>query len=91
MKSVLSSGRCSASVWGAITSRGLGLLVRIDGSFTAAYYTNLIQYTLVPYVLDGPFPDGLYLFQQKRSPVHMAHSHHRARKLGRTNLTVATK
>ncbi|KAH6946194.1 hypothetical protein HPB50_012082 [Hyalomma asiaticum] len=73
MKSVLSSGRCSVSVWGAISRRGLGPLVRIDGSFTAAYYTSLIQYTLVPYVLDGPFPDGLNLFQQDRSPVHMAH------------------
>ncbi|KAH6937087.1 hypothetical protein HPB50_025523 [Hyalomma asiaticum] len=73
MKSVLSSGRCSVSVWGAISRRGLGPLVRIDGSFTAAYYTSLIQYTLVPCVLDGPFPDGLYLFQQDRSPVHMAH------------------
>lgn len=27
---------------------------------------------MLPYVLDGPFPDGCFLFQQGKSPVHMA-------------------
>ncbi|KAH7961853.1 hypothetical protein HPB52_012754 [Rhipicephalus sanguineus] len=28
--------------------------------------------TMLPYVLDWPFPDGCFIFQQDKSPVHMA-------------------
>uniref|UniRef100_A0A131YUX3 Transposable element tc1 transposase n=1 Tax=Rhipicephalus appendiculatus TaxID=34631 RepID=A0A131YUX3_RHIAP len=27
---------------------------------------------MIPYALDGPFPDGCFIFQQGKSPVHMA-------------------
>lgn len=33
---------------------------------------ELIASHLVPYALDGPFPDGCFLFQHDRSPVHMS-------------------
>lgn len=70
--SVLSSGRCSVSVWGAISKDGLGPLVRIEGSFTGSKYCELLVKHLIPYVLDGPFRDGCYMFQHDRSPVHKA-------------------
>lgn len=70
--SVLSSGRCSVSVWGAISRDGLGPLVRIEGSFTGARYCEILTEHLIPYVLDGPFQDGCYLLQHDRSPVHKA-------------------
>ncbi|KAH6924139.1 hypothetical protein HPB50_012772 [Hyalomma asiaticum] len=69
---VESSGRCSVSVWGALSKEGLGPLVRLRGKFNAAAYCDLIESVVVPYALNGPFPDGLYLFQQDSSPIHMA-------------------
>ncbi|KAH7934295.1 hypothetical protein HPB49_024581 [Dermacentor silvarum] len=39
---------------------------------TAAAYTDVIETVLLPYVLDGPFPDGLYHFQQDGASVHTA-------------------
>lgn len=59
-------------MWGSISKDGLGPLVRIDGKFTAPYYSSLLQDTMLPYALDGPFPDGCFIFQQDKSPVHMA-------------------
>lgn len=69
---MLSSGRCSVSVWGAISKDGLGPLVRIEGTFNASSYCDIVKETLVPYALDGPFPDGFYWLQHDRSPVHTA-------------------
>ncbi|KAH6939608.1 hypothetical protein HPB50_019948 [Hyalomma asiaticum] len=72
MQNVLSSGRCSVSVWGAISKDGLGPLVRIEGTFNASSYCDIVKETLVPYALDGPFPDGFYWLQHDHSPVHTA-------------------
>ncbi|KAH7949841.1 hypothetical protein HPB49_016017 [Dermacentor silvarum] len=72
MKSVLSSGRCSVSVWGAISRRGLGPLVRIDGSFTAAY-TRADPVYLGALRIGWAFPGRAVPVQPDRSPVHMAH------------------
>lgn len=71
---VASSGRCSVSVWGAVSKDGLGPLVRLEGTFNAEAYCDVIASIMVPYALDGPFPDGFYYFQQDRSPIHMAKS-----------------
>lgn len=60
------------SVWGAISKDGLGSLVRVDGSFTASQYCDILTRTFLPYVLDGPFKDGCYILQHDRSPVHTA-------------------
>lgn len=67
IQSVLSSGRCSVSVWGAMSADGLGPLVRISGPFNASQYCNIISTSLLPYVLDGCF-----ILQQDRSPVFTA-------------------
>lgn len=68
-QSVPTSGRCAVAVWGAISKEGVGPLVRFSGHFKADVYCDIIKTTLVPYVLDDPFPDGCYLLQQDRSPV----------------------
>ncbi|KAH7932509.1 hypothetical protein HPB52_024293 [Rhipicephalus sanguineus] len=68
--SIFSSGRCSVSVWGAMTKEGLGPLVRIRGPFTTAAYCDVLQHVFLPYVLDGPFEDGIYFLQHDRSPIH---------------------
>lgn len=72
------SGRCAPAggqqspCGGAISFQGLGPLHRVTGRMTAAAYADIIQTVFVPYVLDGPFPDGLYHFQQDGAPVHTA-------------------
>ncbi|KAH7944208.1 hypothetical protein HPB52_017190 [Rhipicephalus sanguineus] len=71
---VASSGRCSVNVWGSISKDGLGPLVRLDGLFRAAAYTDLLDTILIPYALNGPFKDGLFFFQHDRSPVDTAAS-----------------
>ncbi|KAH7955282.1 hypothetical protein HPB52_000086 [Rhipicephalus sanguineus] len=71
-QNVLSSGRCSVSVWGAISKDGLGPLVRIEETFNASPYCDIVNKTLVPYALDGPFPDDFYWLQYDRSPAHTA-------------------
>lgn len=72
IKTVASSGRCSVSVWGFMTRHGLGPLVRIEGTLTSGKYLEILQHVLLPYLLDGDFPDGLFVFQQDRSPIHTA-------------------
>ncbi|KAH9380669.1 hypothetical protein HPB48_021101 [Haemaphysalis longicornis] len=49
---------------------GLGTLHRIEGSLTAEEYSEILEYVMIPYALDGPLPDGDYLFQQDLAPVH---------------------
>ncbi|KAH9374715.1 hypothetical protein HPB48_016883 [Haemaphysalis longicornis] len=54
---------------------GLGALHRIEGSLSAEKYSEILEYVMMTYALDGPFPDGDYLFQQDLAPrVHTAKS-----------------
>lgn len=71
---VLQSGRQSVSVWGCLSSHGLGPLVRVEGKFNAEQYKSILLTHMIPYALEGPFPDGCFIFQQDRSPVHTARS-----------------
>ncbi|EEC05391.1 transposable element tc1 transposase, putative, partial [Ixodes scapularis] len=61
-------------VWGSMSKDGLGPLVRIEGSFNAQCYCEILDNVLVPYILDGPFEVGCCLLQHDRSPVHTARS-----------------
>ncbi|KAH6921345.1 hypothetical protein HPB50_027666 [Hyalomma asiaticum] len=72
VKEVASSGRTALNVWGAVSRDGLGVLHRIEGPLTSAKYCDILDYVMIPYALDGPFPDGDFLFQQDLSPVHTA-------------------
>lgn len=57
-----------------MSKEGLGPLFRIEGTFIAAAYRDVLQHVFLPYVLDGPFEDGMYLFQHDGSPIHTARS-----------------
>ncbi|KAG0421744.1 hypothetical protein HPB47_002404, partial [Ixodes persulcatus] len=74
VSNVLSSGRCSVNVWGAVSLAGLGPLVRLPPSFNSASYCDLPDNTLIPYALDGPSQDGCFIFQHDCSPIHTANS-----------------
>lgn len=70
MTQVFSSGRHCVNVWGAVSAEGLGPLVRLPPNFNADSYCDLLEHYLLPYVLDGPFKDGIFLLQQDYSPAH---------------------
>ncbi|KAH6932502.1 hypothetical protein HPB50_006447 [Hyalomma asiaticum] len=70
VQEIASSRRTAASVWGAVSRDGLGVLHRTEGPLTSAKYCDILDYVMIPYALDGPFPDGDFLFQQDLSPVH---------------------
>ncbi|KAH9369373.1 hypothetical protein HPB48_017725 [Haemaphysalis longicornis] len=71
---VASSGRTTVNVWAVMSRDGLGALHGIGGSLPAEKYSEILEYVMIPYALDGPFPDGDYLFQQDLAPVHTAKS-----------------
>ncbi|KAH7968085.1 hypothetical protein HPB52_005570 [Rhipicephalus sanguineus] len=72
VQEVASSGRTAVNVWSAVSRDRLGVLHRIEGPLTSARYCDILDYVMIPYALDGPFPDGDLLFQQDLSPVHTA-------------------
>lgn len=74
IRSVGASGRVSVNVWGAITNAGLGPLFRIPGRLTAEVYNDIIDHVLLPFAVNGPFPDGCFYFQHDGCPVHSASS-----------------
>jgi hypothetical protein len=63
------SGSVSVAVWGLISSRGIGLLHRIDGRLNGAQYFHILRDIMVPSVRDM-YPDGIINFRQDQSPVH---------------------
>ncbi|KAG0445699.1 hypothetical protein HPB47_018860 [Ixodes persulcatus] len=63
-------GRIMVNVWGALSKDALGPLFRIEGSLTSQIYCEVIDYAMLPYVLDGPFLYGAFTFQQDLPPVH---------------------
>jgi hypothetical protein len=69
MKESARSGRVSVLVWGWISSRGIGLLHRIDGRLNRAQYLHILRDIMVPSVQET-YPDRIINFQQDRSPVH---------------------
>lgn len=69
---VRSSGRTSVLVWGALSYEGLGPLYRVKEKMTSDTYSDIVRNILLPYVLDGPFSDGLFYLQQDGAPVHTA-------------------
>ncbi|KAH9367252.1 hypothetical protein HPB48_002318 [Haemaphysalis longicornis] len=72
IQEVASSGRTTVNVWAVMSRDGLAALHRIEGPLTAEKFSEILEYVMIPYGLDGPFPDGDYLFQQDLAPVHTA-------------------
>jgi hypothetical protein len=63
------SGRVSVTVWGWISSRGMGLLHRIDGRLDGTQYLHILRDIMVPSVREM-YPEGVINFQPDQSPVH---------------------
>ncbi|KAH7981670.1 hypothetical protein HPB52_000675 [Rhipicephalus sanguineus] len=72
LQEVATSGRTTVNISGAMSRDGLGALHRIGGNLTAEKYANIVEYVLIPYALDGSFPDVDYYYQHDLSPVHTA-------------------
>ncbi|XP_077508797.1 uncharacterized protein LOC144120274 [Amblyomma americanum] len=72
MQRVAASGRTTVSVWSCITKDGLGPLICLEGKLSATKYAGIIDDVSIPHLLDGPFPEGDYIFQHDRSPIHTA-------------------
>ena len=64
------SGRITVSVFGLLTSRGLGPLIRISGRMNAQQYVEILQNCL-PFMRQT-FPDGVFFWLQDNCPVHKA-------------------
>ncbi|KAH7958446.1 hypothetical protein HPB49_001814 [Dermacentor silvarum] len=82
-----SSGRTTVHVWGAVSRTGLGPLHRFLGNMTSETYMDVLETVLIPHVLDGPFPDGLYWLQQDNAPIHTS----KAMQQTLDNLAVTTR
>jgi hypothetical protein len=61
------SGRVSLAVWGCTSSRGIGLLHRIDGRLDGAQFLHILRDIMVPLAREM-YPDGVINFQQDQSP-----------------------
>jgi hypothetical protein len=62
-------GRVSVAVWGWISSRGIGLLHRIDGCLDWVQYLHILRDIMVPSVREM-YPDGVINFWQDQSLIH---------------------
>nr|XP_037270946.1 XK-related protein 6-like isoform X2 [Rhipicephalus microplus] len=67
---VAASDRSAVFVWGLVTKEGLGPLVLIKDTYTSECYCSILDDVMVPYLSEGPFPEGDYILQQNNSPVH---------------------
>lgn len=64
IQQLTTSGHTCINVHATLTHEGLGPLVRITGSATPEKVIDIIDNTLVPYLVTGPFRDGDYILQQ---------------------------
>jgi hypothetical protein len=62
------SGRRSVSVFGIVSSRGLGPLIRIDDRFDGDNYINILNDTVLPYIEEFNLEE--FFYYQDNSPVH---------------------
>lgn len=70
------SGRVSVSCWGWMSTRGIGMLHRIEPGpngrgLTGGQYVHILENIMVPSVR-VLHPDGVFHFQQDQSPVHQS-------------------
>lgn len=67
-------GACSRpfiNVWTVVTYEGLGPIYRVEkGSLTPDGYVDVVDNLLMPFLLNGPFPDGGFLLQHDPTPTY---------------------
>lgn len=64
------TGKRNVSVFGLMTAHEFGPLIRIENTFTAEQYCNILNETVLPYI-EEHFGDHFY-FYQDNSPIHKA-------------------
>ncbi|KAG0427201.1 hypothetical protein HPB47_025708 [Ixodes persulcatus] len=70
-RQLAASGHVAINVWTMVTYQGLGPIHRVDGgSLCPDDYVDVIDHTMVPFLLDGPFRDGGFILQQDPSPTY---------------------
>jgi hypothetical protein len=62
MKESARSGRASIAVWGCISSRGIGLLHRIDGRLDGTWHLHILRVIMIS--VREMYLDGVINFQQ---------------------------
>ena len=67
-------GGGSLMVWGCITSRGVGRIVKIDGTLTQHKYKDLLREHLLSSIEEGQLEARKVIFQQDNDPKHTAKS-----------------
>lgn len=69
VKQVPRSGRFSVAVWGWMSSRGIGMIHRIQDHLNAPQYIHILRDIMIPSVRQL-HPVGIIQFQQNQSPIH---------------------
>jgi hypothetical protein len=64
-------GGVGISVWGCFSSKGVGVLRRLDRNVNAVYYKEILTDSIIPSMYTF-FPDGNITFQQDNAPAHTA-------------------
>lgn len=72
IRQLKASGYTCINVLMVVTYDGLGPLVRSDESITPEQYVDILNRTLMPYFLDGPFPDRGFLLQHDPTPTYIS-------------------
>lgn len=70
IRQLRASGYTTINVLAVITSDGLGPLIRADDSITPEGYVDILNRILLPYLLNGPFPNRGFLLQHDPSPTY---------------------
>ncbi|QRV92552.1 DDE superfamily endonuclease [Ceratobasidium sp. AG-Ba] len=71
-KKIVSHGGGGIFVWGCITREGVGRLHRIDGTLTAAKYTEILRTEFLGTLADYKLTPSDIVFQHDRDPKHTA-------------------
>uniref|UniRef100_A0A131XTU4 Putative transposable element n=1 Tax=Ixodes ricinus TaxID=34613 RepID=A0A131XTU4_IXORI len=70
IRQLKASGYTCINMLAVVTYDGLGPLIRSDESITPEQYVDIFNRTLMPYFLDGPFPDRGFFLQHDFSPTY---------------------
>ncbi|KAM7294120.1 hypothetical protein ISCGN_023661 [Ixodes scapularis] len=70
IRQLRASGYTTINVLAVITSDGLGPLIRADDTITPEGYVDILNQILLPYLLNGPFPNRGFLLQHDPSPTY---------------------